>query len=80
MLDVDSLCLASEGMVVCNFKPSNAILNAGLNLMASYYVLNINYPEGHGKNVFVFLDYLLFGLQTSSLPIGVENLFLSLKE
>lgn len=48
--------------------------------MASYYVFNTSYPKGQAKNVFVFLDFVLFGNQSSSLPIGVENLILSLKE
>lgn len=80
IVDIQSLCLASEGMVVCNFKPANAIINAVISLMASYYVFNANYQKGQPKNVFIFLDYLLFESQSVSLPIGVENLILSLKE
>ena len=46
--NVESLALAAEEMVVCHFKQMN-ILTAIITLIASYYVLNADYPKGLGS-------------------------------
>ena len=78
-LNVEALCLAAEGMVVCKFGPTNAILNAVVTLLASYYVFNANYPSGLYKNVYIFLEYVLLGKTSSSIPIAVENFLTEMK-
>ncbi|XP_028407472.1 uncharacterized protein LOC114530084 [Dendronephthya gigantea] len=74
VLNVESLCLAAEGMVVCKFGPVNAILNAVVTLLASFYVFNASYPGGLPKNIFTFLEHVLeLNTTHSSLPIAVDN-------
>ena len=79
-LHVESLCLAAEGMVVCKFGPVNAILNAVVTLLASYYVFNASYPSGLNKNVFTFLEHVLeLNTTQSSMPIAVDNFLSEIK-
>ena len=58
--DIRELCLASEGMVVCKFRPPS-ILSAVATLLGSFYCFNMEFPKvigGSGKNVFLFLEYI----------------------
>ena len=76
--EISSISLIAEGMVVNKFKSCN-IVNAVICLLAAYYVFNAQYPKGptgHSKNIYMFLEHVLLGNSSQSLPIGVEN-FLS---
>ena len=59
-LEDSSLCLAAEGMVICKFHPANHILNAVVTLVACFYSFNMQYPSGIQRNVYSFLEYILF--------------------
>ena len=55
--DIHELCLASEGMVVCKFRPPS-ILSAVATLLGSFYCFNMEFPKGVGgsekKHISVF--------------------------
>jgi hypothetical protein len=56
--EMHSLMLVAEGMVVTKLKTAS-IVNAVICLLATYYVVNAEYPKGvtgHSKNVFLFLE------------------------
>ena len=72
---IDELCLASEGMVVCRFRPPS-ILSAVASLLGSFYCFNMEFPKGNGgseKNIFLFLEHILLGQASATLPLSVEN-------
>jgi hypothetical protein len=66
-------------MVVCKFAPTNAILNAVVTLIASYYVFNASYPSGLHKNVYIFLESVLLQKAPSSIPIAVDDFLTEMK-
>ena len=77
--NVESLALAAEEMVVCHFKQMN-ILTAIITLIASYYVLNADYPKGlgsHCKNIYLFFEHVLLPKlkqgSAKQLPISVQT-------
>ena len=54
--DIHELCLASEWVVVCKFRPPS-ILSAVATLLGSFYCFNMEFPKGIGgikKNISVF--------------------------
>lgn len=72
---LNELFLASEGMVVCKFKPLS-ILTAIVTLLGSFYCFNMEFPKGNGgseKNVFLLLEHMLLGCASLTLPLSVEN-------
>lgn len=76
LTDIDELCLAAEGMVICQFRPAN-ILNAVVTLLGSYYVFNMEFPKGASgveKALFLFLEHIFIGQCSANLPLKVENL------
>ena len=56
LTDIDELCLAAEGMVICKFRQAN-ILNTVVTLLGSYYVFNMEFAKSAGgveKALFLF--------------------------
>lgn len=45
---VDELCLASEGMVVCRFRPPSILLAVATLLGRRFYSFNMQFPKGSG--------------------------------
>lgn len=77
---VDELCLASEGMVVCRFRPPNILL-AVATLLGSFYSFNMQFPKGSGgseKNIFLFIEHILLGQNSATLPLSVEHVLTDL--
>ena len=73
--DISELCLVSEGMVVCRFRPAS-ILAAKASLLGYFYCFNMEFPKGIGgseKNVFLLLEYMLLGQASATLPLSVEH-------
>ena len=73
--DIHELCLASEGVVVCKFRlPS--ILSAVASLFGSFYCFNMEFPKsiiGGNKKTTFFLEYMLLGQASATLPLFVEH-------
>ena len=77
--EIHELCLASEGMVVCKFRPPS-ILSAVATLLGSFYCFNMEFPKGIGgseKNTFLFLEHILLGQASATLPLSVAEHVLS---
>jgi hypothetical protein len=72
-LEVTSLCLAAEGMVICSFGPANHIVNAVLTLLACFYTFNMSYPGGSARNVYSLLEYVLMGEKPTKVLIGLDQ-------
>ena len=73
--DIHELCLVSEGMVVCKFRPPS-ILSAEATLLSSFYCFNMEFPKGVGgskKKIFLFLEHMLLGQTSATLPLSVEH-------
>ena len=73
--DIHQLCLASERMVVCKFRPTS-ILSVVATLLGSFYCFNMEFPKGVGrseKNIFLFLEHMLLGQTSATLPLSVEH-------
>ena len=51
--DIHELCLASEGMVVCKFRPPS-ILSAVATLLGSFYCFNMGVGGSEKKHISVF--------------------------
>ena len=69
-------------MVVCRFNPPS-ILNAVATLLGSFYSFNMEFPKGSGrleKNVFLFLEHMLLGQTSATLPLSVENVLSDLQK
>ena len=61
--------------MVCKFRPPS-ILAAVASLLGSFYSFNMEFPKGIGgseKNVFLFLEYMLLGQTSATLPLSVEH-------
>ena len=61
--------------MVCKFRPPS-ILSAVATLLGSFYCFNMEFPKGIGgceKNVFLFLEYMLLGQASATIPLSVEN-------
>ena len=72
---MDELCLASEGMVVCKFRPPSILL-AVATLVGSFYSFNMQSPKGSGgseKNIFLLIEHILLGQKSATLPLSVEH-------
>ena len=77
---MDELCLASEGMVVCRFRPPS-ILIAVATLLGSFYSFNMQFPKGSGgseKNIFLFIEHILLAQNSATLPLSVEHVLTGL--
>ena len=79
---LNELFLASEGMVVCKFRPPN-ILTAVVTLLGSFYCFNMEFPKGNGgseKNVLLLLEHTLLGFASATLPLSVEHVLAELQK
>ena len=77
---IDELCLASEGMVVCQFRPPS-ILIAVATLLGSFYSFILQFPKGSGgseKNIFLLIEHVLLGQNSATLPLSVEHVLTDL--
>lgn len=77
---MDELCLASEGMVVCRFGPPSILLVVAT-LLGSFYSFNMQFPKGSGgseKNIFLFIEHILLGQNSATLPLFVEHVLTDL--
>ena len=75
------LALIAEGMVIIKFHVPK-ILNGVTCLLGAYYCFNAEYPKGpngHSKNIYLFLEHSLLGRKNQKLPITVENFLAQLK-
>ena len=72
--DIHELCLASEGMVVCKFRPPS-ILSAVATLLGSFYCVNMEFPKGIGgsEKTLLCLEHMLLGQASATLPRSVEH-------
>jgi len=79
---LNELFLASEGMVVCKFRPPS-ILTAVVTLLGSFYCFNMKFPKGNAgseKNVFLLLEHMLLGFASATLPLSVEHVLTDLQK
>ena len=60
--------------MVCKFWPPS-ILSAVATLLGSFYFLNMEFPKGivGAKNIFLFLEHMLLGQTSATLPLSVEH-------
>ena len=78
---MDELCLASEGMVVCRFRPPSILLAVATLLGRRFYSFNMQFPKGSGeseKNIFLFIEHILLGQNSATLPLSVEHVLTDL--
>ena len=61
--------------MVCKFWPPS-ILSAVATLLGSFYCFIMEFPKGIGeskKNIFLFLEHMLLGQTSATLPLSVEH-------
>ena len=79
---LNELFLASEGMVVCKFRPPS-ILTAVVTLLGSFYCFNMEFPKGNAgneKNVLLLLEHMLLGFASATIPLSVEHVLTDLQK
>ena len=78
LFDLHLIYVVGEKRILCDVTKDDKLLDALILLLCSYFVYNFDYSLL--KNVMVFLENTMLGINTSKMPVSVTQVFSALQK